>query len=150
MCDNHSPYCTQLSSCVRASRKLCSSVRIVCTSCSAPTCASRVCSSGIRTCGPIGTLRCASTSPTSKWCGRTRMTVTPVTVSPERSAWMMGAAPRHRGSRLAWTLIMPLCRGRKPKSAASSQDGWKRYQSIGDYKSFYHATENRLHFYQSI
>jgi hypothetical protein len=36
------------------------------------------------------------------------MMETPVSVSPFKMAWGMGAAPRQRGSRLAWTLIMPL------------------------------------------
>lgn len=46
----------------------------------------------------------------SKDFGRTLMIDTPVVLSPFSMAYIIGAAPLHRGSKLACTLIMPLQR----------------------------------------
>ncbi|MBA4027827.1 MAG: hypothetical protein C0475_01545 [Planctomyces sp.] len=54
--------------------------------------------------GAMGTASEARTSPASMRWARV-MTVLPVRASPARTAAWIGAAPRHRGSRLAWRLI---------------------------------------------
>ena len=50
----------------------------------------------------------AATGRRTDLCGFTVMMVTPVTVSPASRACTTGAAPRHRGSRLACTFRTPL------------------------------------------
>ena len=45
--------------------------------------------------------------PMSKCLGATCMIVTPVSVSPFRTVWMQGEAPRQRGSKDGCTFRMP-------------------------------------------
>ena len=65
--------------------------------------------------GPIGTVSRSSIGPVSSPAS-IRMMVMPVWASPARIAAWIGAAPRQRGSRLAWMF-------RQPRRGASSIAG---------------------------
>ena len=68
--------------------------------------ASRAVNASASSSAPMGVARTARIGPWSS-CSSIFMIVTPVSSSPARMARATGAAPRHRGSSDAWTLIAP-------------------------------------------
>lgn len=57
--------------------------------------------------GGTGMVSCLTIGPTSNLLGLICMMVTPVTVSPRSTVWMMGAGPRHLGRQLGCTFNTP-------------------------------------------
>ena len=83
-----------------------SSLRRVVSRVSAPIWDKRVYSSSAVSFSPIGVRVCSSMSPVST-PSAIIIVVTPVSVSPFKTAHWIGPAPRYLGRREAWTLMQP-------------------------------------------